>query len=389
MLSSAKDQADVIEQFLLEIIETEEYKAVEYLAFSICKPILDYFSSLRTKENTFPTPPVLIPLVNRIGELFCEKGITLENILNYMEENDSDGWIRYYDITFIRRPGATENFQVEAEFLFLIISGFILDTFRKKYIDINDMLLGEQFAYKTNQYSLTSVPGVEFREDSFIFDGKAYLYNLLTNKSKISFSDGMPGFAKIITENVNSGDVLLRLDERLAVPADQIISYSTLNFDKFRGPQFHFVDTDFTKAKTIIVHIDPKTCDKLLMVIKKDYDDARKKAFLHIEIETLPYCPNREANSPCITTFLHGMYYPEDDVFTHIDYAKNQYLYSVYEKKYADANPKIPIDFYAEKKLHYKIWCIENGTYSREIWYKLMVASLHKKYHILLDEILA
>ena len=61
MVSSAKDQADVIEQFLFEIIETEEYKAVEYLAFSIYKPMLDYFTSLRTKENTFPTPPFLIP----------------------------------------------------------------------------------------------------------------------------------------------------------------------------------------------------------------------------------------------------------------------------------------------------------------------------------------
>ena len=389
MVSSAKDQADVIEQFLFEIIETEEYKAVEYLAFSIYKPMLDYFTSLRTKENTFPTPPFLIPLVNRVGELFCEKGITGDNILNYMENNDSHGWIMYYDTAFIRRPGVTGTIQVEAEFLFLIISGFILDTFGKKYIDINDMLLGEQFAYETNQYGLTSVPGVEFRADSFIFDGKAYLYNLLTNKSKIGFFDGMPGFAKIITENVDSGDILLRLDERLAVPADQIISYSTLNFEKFRGPQFHFTDTDFTKAKTIIVHIDSKTYDKLLMVIKKDYDDTRKKAFLHIEIETLPYCPTGEANSPCITTFLHGMYYPEDDVFTHIDYTKNQYIYSDYEQKYADANPEIPIDFYAEKKLHYKIWCIENGTYSREIWYKLMVASLHKKYQTLLDEILA
>lgn len=86
MVSSAKDQADVIEQFLFEILETEEYKAVEYLAFSIYKPMLDYFTSLRTKENTFPTPPFLIPLVTRVGELFCEKGITGDNILNYMEK---------------------------------------------------------------------------------------------------------------------------------------------------------------------------------------------------------------------------------------------------------------------------------------------------------------
>lgn len=389
MISSTNEQVDIIENFIFEITETEEYKAVEYLAFSMYKPMLDYFTSLRTRDNTFPTPAFLKPLVNRVGELFCEKGISGDNILNYMEKNDSHGWIKYYDVAFIQKPRVTEKIHINAEFLFLIITGYILDTFRKNHIDINDMVQGEQFAYETNQYGLTVVPGVEFRLDSFIFDGKAYLYNLLTNKSRIEFFDNMPGFAKIITESVDSGDILLRIDERLAVPADQIISYSTLNFEKFRGPQFHFANTDLEKAKTIIVHIDPKTCDKLLMVIKKDYDNKRKKAFLHIEIETLPYCSIKEESSHYITTFLHGMYYPEDDFFTHIDYSKNQYAYSDYKQKYTDANPEIPIDFYCEKRLHYKIWCIENGKYSREIWYKLMVTSLHEKYHVLLDEILA
>ena len=389
MATTINDQTEEIEQFLIETTETEEYKSVEYLAFSIYRPMLDYFTSLRNKENKFITPLFLVPLVNRVGELFCAKGISGDNILNYMEKNDSHGWVMYYDTAFIRKPGVTETIQVDAEFLFLIITGFILDTFGKKHIDINEMVEGEQFAYETNQYRLTAVPGVVFKTDSFIFDGKAYVYNILTNKSKIEFFDTMPGFAKIITEDVGTGDILLRLDERLAVPAEQIISYSTINFETFRGPQFHFADTDLAKAKTIIVHIDPKTCDKLLMVIKKDYDAVQKKSFLHVEIETLPYCHAGMNNFPCITTFLHGMYYPEDDVFTHIDYTKNQYIYADYEKKYADADPDVPVDFYAEKKLHYKIWCIENGRYSRETWYKLMVASLHEKYHSLLDEILA
>lgn len=389
MATTINDQTEEIEQFLIETTETEEYKSVEYLAFSIYRPMLDYFTSLRNKENKFITPLFLVPLVNRVGELFCAKGISGDNILNYMEKNDSHGWVMYYDTAFILKPGVTETIQVDAEFLFLIITGFILDTFGKKHIDINEMVEGEQFAYETNQYRLTAVPGVVFKTDSFIFDGKAYVYNILTNKSKIEFFDTMPGFAKIITEDVGTGDILLRLDERLAVPAEQIISYSTINFEKFRGPQFHFADTDLAKAKTIIVHIDPKTCDKLLMVIKKDYDAVQKKSFLHVEIETLPYCHAGMNNFPCITTFLHGMYYPEDDVFTHIDYTKNQYIYADYEKKYADADPDVPVDFYAEKKLHYKIWCIENGRYSRETWYKLMVASLHEKYHSLLDEILA
>lgn len=389
MATTINDQNEEIEQFLVEMTETKEYKSVEYLAFSIHRPMLDYFTSLRNKDNQFTIPAFLVPLVNRVGESFCEKAISGDNILNYMEQNDSHGWVMYYDVTFIRKPGITETIQVDSEFFFLIITGFILDTFGKKHININEMIEGEQFAYETNQYGLTSVPGVVFKTDSFIFDGKAYVYNILTNKSKIDFFDTMPGFAKIITEDIDTGDILLRLDERLAVPAEQIISYSTLDFEKFRGPQFHFADTDLAKAKTIIVHIDPETCDKLLMVIKKDYDAAQKQSFLHVEIETLPYWPAGMTDSPCITTFLHGMYYPKDDVFTHIDYTKNQYIYSDYEKKYADADPNVPVDFYAEKKLHYKIWCIENGRYSRDTWYRLMVASLHKRYHVLLDEMLA
>lgn len=44
-----------------------------------------------------------------------------------------------------------------------------------------------------------------------------------------------------------------------------------------------------------------------------------KKDFWHIELETLPYRDTASKGKYCITTFLHGMYYPEDDCFTHID----------------------------------------------------------------------
>lgn len=389
MVTTINDQTKEIEQFLAEVVETEEYKSVEYMVFSIRKPMLRYFTLLRNKDNKFTTPLFLVPLVNQVGQLFCEKGISQNNILNFMLQNDPCGWVMYYDIAFIHKPEISETVQIDEEFFLLIITGFILDTFHNKYIDINELVDGEQFAYETNQDGLTTVPGVVFKMDSFIFDGKAYLYNILTNKSKIDSCDTMPGFAKIITEDVNTGDILLRLDERLAVPEDQIISYSTFNFEKYRGPQFHFADTNLTKVKTIIVHIDPETYDKLLMVIKKDYDAIQKKSFLHVEIETLPNYNSRTVYPPRITTFLHGMYFPEDDVFTHIDYTENQYTYADYEKKYNDADPNVPVDFYAEKKLHYKIWCIENGKYTRKTWYKLIVASLPERYRALLDEMLA
>lgn len=318
-------RTEVIEEFLVSITETEEYKSVEYLVFSIRKQMLDYLRTFRCSNNKFKIPLFLQPLVGRVGEIYQNMQIAVNDILDYMKKNDSHGWIMYYDTAFIHRPGVTGTVQVDAEFLFMIIAGFVLDTFKSQRININDILDGERIIYETNQYGLTIVNRVEFKVDSFVFDGKAYLYNILTNLSRINFDDRMPGFAKIITEEVKTGDILLRLDERLALPEEQIISYSTLNFQKFRGPQFHFANSKLDRRKTIIVHVDPKTGDKLLlMVIKKDYDRVKDKEFLHIEIETLPFYSTGKATSSCITTFLHGMYYPTDDVFTHIDYVRRQ-----------------------------------------------------------------
>ena len=83
------------------------------------------------------------------------------------------------------------------------------------------------------------------------------------------------------------------------------------------------------------------------------------------------------------------MYYPDEDIFTHIDYTKNQYDIDTYLNKYSDCNEDMPIDTYtSSNELHYKIWCIEGGKYSREMWYRLMVVSLNQEYVELLDEIL-
>ena len=55
----------------------------------------------------------------------------------------------------------------------------------------------------------------------------------------------------------------------------------------------------------------------------------------------------------------------------------------------ADSVDGMSIDHYTSyRDLHYKIWCIENGQFSRETWYKLMMVSLPRIYQNLLNEIL-
>ena len=266
------------------------------------------------------------------------------------------------------------------------MTGYILDVFRETRICLERIAQEEVIIHETNQYGLSVVNGVDFRRDYFIFEDKAYLYNILTNITPLMLGGSMPGFARLISDEVSDGDVLLRLDERLCLPREQAISYSTLNFEKYHGPQFHFNQTSLKRPKTITVHIDESTFDKLLMVVKKDFDQTLDKPFWHVEIETLPNIPKGKRKDRWITTFLHGIYYPEDDLFTHIDCAKNQYDGESYERKYDESDS---VDMYTKNnELHYKIWCIEKGCYSRELWYKLMAVSLTERYCKLLDEIL-
>lgn len=382
-------QKEEIETFLITITESEQYLSREYLVHTIRKNFLDYLTAYRLKD--FEIPLFLKDLIEYVNLKFEESNIDPSNMLDFMNCNDEHGWIMYYDTAFLRPPNKNQSngmVKCDRELFMLVLSGFIFDYFRNGVVDISEIVARENLRYETNQYGLTIVSGVIFNRDYFVFDNKAYLYNLLTNTTVIDFADSMPGFARIITEQINTGDILLRIDERLALPITQAISYSTLNFEKFYGPQFHFADSILKKQKTIIVHIDEESCDKLLMVIKQDYDVKSREEFLHIEIETLPFVNVDESPTHVITTFLHGMYYPVNDCFTHIDYTKNQYASDDYVKKYSESANGVPIDFYTEKELHYKIWCVENGSYSREVWYNFMISSLSEKYRKLLDEIL-
>ena len=376
-----------INEFIFEIIDTTEYRNVEYLIFSVRTEFLSFMSSLRSKQ--YEVPAFLVPLVEKVIDVFNLSGISSNDMLQYMLQNDVNNWIYYYASAFIIpvAQGKENIFVPDLSDLFgFVMTGYILDVFKETKIDIESITQGEILLHKTNQYGLSVVNGVNYSNDYFVFEDKAYLYNILTNTEPLRFGDSMPGFARIICDEVDDGDIMLRLDERLALPKDQAISYSTLRFEKYHGPQFHFNNTLLKDLKTTTVHIDSTTLDKLLLVVKQDYDQVVGKELWHIEIETLPHFQGCNIQDHRITTFLHGMYYPEDDLFTHIDCARNQYDGESYERKY---NEKDSADLHTKTRaLHYKIWCIEQGHYSREIWYKLMVVSLDERYCKLLDEML-
>ena len=173
------NQIDKIEEFFLEVIELPEYKNIEYLVFSIRIKMLQLLSMLKNRPIPYECPYYLKPLANKVSELFDYKHISCDAIWDYMCENDNMGWIIYFNSLFEMKSECSDTIAIPSDTLFNIITCYILDTFREKEIDIAKIRNGEKFIYDVKN-DLTLVSNVKFENDSFIYDGKAYLYNIFT-----------------------------------------------------------------------------------------------------------------------------------------------------------------------------------------------------------------
>ena len=264
------------------------------------------------------------------------------------------------------------NLDDMSDIMFTLFAHYIMDTNKCSTLNINECLeLEEYINNNPKKYFLTKMSDIKFQQTHYIFNDRAYLYNYFIKKS----SCGAPDVFKIIYDNFSfkSSDFFLRTNSNLEILEDNH-KLSNQEFEYFRGITFDFEKTNVSKAKEILVHLDPITNTKLLMVIKKKIQ--KNIEFWDIEIEELPYC---KGNDIYITTkFIHGQFYPKEKIFKHIDYTINQYTNEKYKNKYNDNSiTQIKIDSYTDTlNEHYKVWCLENVTISEKIWAKIVAASL-------------
>lgn len=394
-----------MDELIEKIKSLKSYYNTSYYTCHLGLALWRHFSGSRWKG----IPYYLKVVCEETKSLIKESCLTQEEILQYMA-NSQDNPSYFYvsqciliygvsvklnEIERYAIASGTENLLhdivINEDILSCMIVCFVLDGYRYKEWDFEIIIPNEQFAYSITDYKLTKVTNVDFRQNGLIYDNKYYLYNIFINRKPIEVWHKMPAAFQLISDNVDlkNADLYLRLDERLAVTLEDADITYLLVSEKFRGADFRFANTKLEEMKSIIVQYDPKTFNKLLMVIKKDYDNDLKEEFWHVELEQLPYVDRSKCNGNICTTFIHGKYYPNRQTFRHIDFIKNQYPFEEYCNKHDDrSNQDIQIDYYTTKECHYKIWCVENIDISQETWYKLVSISLSEQYRKLLDEIL-
>lgn len=237
-----------------------------------------------------------------------------------------------------------------------------------------------------NKYGLSRLDDVEYQRQGYIYNKKYYLYNIFLDTSILEPTDNVPGTIKVIFSEIKNVDFKMRVDENLSIEKNKFISSATVDSQVFRGIKFDINNIDkLIHTKEIIVHFNPETLDKLVMIIKPDKDGA--ELFYHIEIEELWNC-NNVKDDIILTNFIHSKYYPTLKIFNHIDFSVNQYDCATYKLKYQDNQnvTGITIDKYCDT--HYKVWCAEADEISIRTWTKLITITLDKPFRNLFVEII-
>ncbi len=248
--------------------------------------------------------------------------------------------------------------------------------------DILRILELENLVENKDRYGLTEVNGCDCNEDGIIYKGKHFLYNPFFSNDMDQQGDDKPIISKIIFEQIHDCRIAFRLDYTLSVPID-LYKPKILTFELFRGRSVNLSKINsevFTKEIEVIW--SPTSENKLLIVIRKD--QKVNVDFFHVVIEQLP-CPTDDA-SYVNTKIIHAEFLPDRGDFRHFDVSVNAYDRSFYHDKYADS-PNITgtyIDAYT--KYHYKLFCVENGTITKQQWYQLTYLSLNEQYRELLSE---
>lgn len=238
-----------------------------------------------------------------------------------------------------------------------------------------------------NKYGLTEIIGAKFKRQGFIYDKKYYLYSIFFDSTIGEAMADYPITIELIFNEIDAPKLEMRLDNNLAVPIDEMVCTATTDFEVFRGISLSFADIEkIIHGKEVIVHYSPETLHKIVMIVKKDYDNGT--LFYHIEVEEL-WNPESVKDDFIIINFIHAKYYPGTKSFNHIDFSANQYEKDIYTAKYSDVPnyTGISIDKYCDT--HHKVWCVEAEMISIETWSKLVSATLDEPFRDLFNEMFA
>lgn len=400
--------------FIDRIVETDEFWELNYYMRSMKKAphggveyvyIPNFFMKHRPTEILClytqyenEIPEFAVKMVNKALSIWDECDIELQELLEMCF--DGDFW--YAGFRLLKQKEGTchddtilwtvINNQLQfADYFELdnldeILCAFVFYLIEEKMLQISsvsEIKSHEKLKDGCNKYGLSCVTDAYFLRQGFVFEGNYYLYNLFLDNSIGSALSESPLTMEIFSL-LPDIRVYMRCDELLMVPENKLLSTATVDSQRFRGIKIIFENIeDLVQGREVIVHYNPETLNKLLLVVRMD--EEKDVPFYHVMIEEL-WHPEKIKDDIVTTTYIHAKYVPAKKAFIHIDFSINQYNIEMYTLKYKDTTNDMHISIDEEADDHYKIWCIEGDNIDSKIWSALVSATLDMPFRELFLE---
>lgn len=325
--------------------------------------------------------------IDIILKYFCDTNFwyvgyrILKSKLEYKEKQDT---LFHYVVE--NNLSYKEYFEIDEKIVLYAFLCYLLDCNNVEIFGLQEIESHEKLNYEHNKYGLSNISNANFKRQGFIFDEKYFLYNIFFDTSIITPLSDVPSTVQIIFLEISEPKFEMRLDNNLAVPVSKMVSTATIDSQVFRGIKLNLENVNkLVNKKEIIIHYCPETMNKLILIVKEDYESGNP--FYHIEVEEL-WNPDSVTDDFVTTNFIHAKYYPTTESFNHIDFSVNQYKRNIYYDKYTDSpnNTGISIDKYCD--IHYKVWCVEADFISIDTWSKLVAITLDEPFRELYFEMI-
>lgn len=257
--------------------------------------------------------------------------------------------------------------------------------------NLEDVQAVEHLEEGADKYGLSNISAAKFERQRFVLNEQFFLYNIFFDTSIGSVRGNIPKTLEVLRKYPDAAvSVYMRKDLTLSVPIEKKVTLESTDMQKWRGITLNMgeLESQIKSGKEVIVHYDPKTMHKILVIIRPAKSDSHDP-YYQIVVEEL-WAPSTISpyEDVVLTNFIHGCYYPSNHSFDHIDFSVNQYSTEVFLKKYADNVSENSVSIEQHANEHYKVWCIKGACISLQLWSELVNCTLDEPFRRLFAEII-
>ena len=190
----------------------------------------------------------------------------------------------------------TGFFNIDWDRLVEVFICFILRINLYSMKELQDVLAVENLDPNHDKYGLTRITSASFENQGYCIGEKYYLYNLFFDTSIGSLTASVPKIIELM-QSIKNVEIYMRCDETLSVPLEEKVSSVSWDMQKWRGITLNTenLEAQVLSKKEIIVHYDPITMNKLLLIIKPE--NVHESLFSNISRAALESRSNKSFQS--------------------------------------------------------------------------------------------